>query len=287
MNRFFLPLFIAIALSLFTFYRTDGFYLSRIQGPLSQGTAPLPDLECRDYLHQPFYYLAKGRQCFVFTSADDQIVIKFLNYSRFSFPGWLADFPLPHYWKMWLVSLEDKRHLRFESTMKSFQLAMEQLREETGLIYLHIQRGGNLPVIEIVDRAHRKHRMDLNNMAFIVQKKAVPIYEELDNLYKTGGAESLNEGIGIFVSFLQKRCALYLADDDRDVKINFGFDRGRLVLLDPGRLFYDPTLSNRARIERELRIASKRLRQWLEQNYPQSVVFLDQRIEEAILSLSA
>ena len=129
MNRFFLPLFIAIALSLFTFYRTDGFYLSRIQGPLSQGTAPLPDLECRDYLHQPFYYLAKGRQCFVFTSADDQIVIKFLNYSRFSFPGWLADFPLPHYWKMWLVSLnEDKRHLRFESTMKSFQLAMEQLR---------------------------------------------------------------------------------------------------------------------------------------------------------------
>jgi len=286
MKRVFLGLFIAIGLTLFTLYRTDGFFLSKIQGPLVQGTALAPDFECQDYLHQPFYYFAKGRQCYVFISADGQTVIKFLNYSRFSLPRWLCKTPLPHYWKMWLVGLEDKRRLRFEATMNSFQLAMEQLRDETGLIYLHIQQGGNLPAIEIVDQAHRAHHVDLNNTTFLLQKKATPIYEALDNLYRTGGERSLNQGIHFFISFLQKRCSLLLADDDRDVEINFGFDRGHLILLDPGRLFYDPSLENPDRVEREIRIASKRLHQWLSQNYPESALFLENEVEQAIKNLT-
>ena len=144
-----------------------------------------------------------------------------------------------------------------------------------------------MPAIEIVDRTNRSHRVDLNNTAFFLQKKVIPIYEALDSLYLTGGDESLNEGIRVFVSFLQRRCALHLADDDRDVEINFGFDQDQLILLDPGRLFYDPSLKKPERVEREMRIASKRLRRWLSQNYPQSAAFLDQQIEKAINEFSS
>lgn len=282
MKRFFLPLFIAISLTLFTSYRMDGFSLSRIRGSLAQGTALSPDSKSLIFLHQPYYYLAKGRQCFVFESADGQIVIKFLNYSRFSLPRWLNMIPLPHFWEMWLLNLEEKRRLRFAATIESFQIAMQNLREETGLIYLHLQEGGELPTLEIRDRAKRLHQIDLNHTAFILQKKATPIYEELDHRYRTGGEAALNEGIKAFVAFLKKRCSLHLADDDRDVKINFGFYQGDIVLLDPGRLFHDPTLVNRERFEREIRIGSKRLRQWLNQNHPESVAFLDQQIEELL-----
>jgi hypothetical protein len=282
MKRFFLLVFIAGALTLFVFYRVDGFSLSKISGPLVPGMLVAPDSDCIDSLSQPFYYLAKGRQCFVFLSADGQTVIKFLNYRRFSLPKWLVMFPLPHYWEMWLVGLADKRRLRFESTIESFQVAIKHLRNETGIIYLHMNPGGDLPFLKAIDRGHRVHWIDLNHTAFVLQKKAIPIYEELKNRYRTSGTEALNEGLGAFVSFLQKRCALHLADDDRDVGINFGFDHGQLMLLDPGRLSHDHTLQKKDRVEREIRVASKRLRQWLNQNYPESVAFLDQQIQAAI-----
>lgn len=281
MKRFFLLLFIATALTLLALYRIDGFYLSKIQGPLAQGTAIIPNSECLGILHQPFHYLARGRQCFVFISADGQTVIKFLNYSRFSLPKWINLFPWLHYWEMWLVVMEDKRRLRFEATINSFQMAMNELQEETGIVYLHLQQGGHLPILDVVDRAHRTHHVDLNRTAFILQKKATPIYEELDERFRMGGEAALNEALQSFVSFLQKRCALHLADDDRDVGINFGFHHGNAMLLDPGRLFLDPTLANKLRVEREIRIASKRLRKWLIQNHPESVSFLDQQIRAA------
>jgi len=287
MKRFFGPFIIAIALVSFFCYRSDGFFLSRIRGPLVEGTSVSPDDNSSKILQQPFYYLAKGRQCFVFESADGQTVVKFLNYSRFSLPRWLKAFPLPHYWKMWLLGLDEKRRLRFESTIDSFEIAMQQLQHETGLIYLHLQRGDGLPILQVTDRANRNHRIDLNQTIFVLQKKATPIYDELENRYRTGGQASLEDGVGQFLSFLQKRCALHLADDDRDVQINFGFYNGEILLLDPGRLFHDPTLSRRDRFEREITVASKRLRQWLLQKHPESVAFIDQEISQAIRSFRA
>jgi hypothetical protein len=279
MKRFFIPLFIAAALILFTLYRINGFDLCKISGSLAQGAAVSPEPEYRDSLHQPFYYLAKGRQCFVFVSADGQTVIKFLNYNRFSLPKWLDALPC---WQKRIAKLKVKRSLRFDATIESFRIAMEYLPEETGILYLHLQEGGHLPKLQIVDRAHRIHHVDLNRTAFVLQKKAIPIFDELESRYQMGGAEALNEGIQSFVSFIKKRSALLVADDDRDVGINFGFHNGHLMLLDPGRLFYDPTLKNPERVEREIKIASKRLRQWLNEHHPDSIAFFDQQISMMI-----
>lgn len=279
MKRVLLVTIIAILLVLFTLYRIDGFFLYKIQGPLISGKVEKPSLDLILSLSQPYHYLAKGRQCFVFESNDGQTVIKFLNYRRFSLPVFLRDIPLPHYWKMWILGLDEKRRLRFESTMESFQLVEKHFLDETAIMYIHLKEGGNLPILQITDRGHRTHQIDLNHTAFIVQKKAHPIFAELQNRWQSGQQVAFQEGLQEFVDLIHKRCSYQLADDDRDVGINFGFCEGRLILLDPGRLYHDPDLKEPQRLEEEMQIASKRLRIWLSQNHPEFVAFLDQQIQ--------
>jgi hypothetical protein len=283
-KKFYLTVLIVAVLSSFVYCRIDGFWSSSIQGPLSTGDAPECPLEVFEQLRQPYHYLAKGRQCFVFESDDKKTVIKFLNYRRFSLPPWITRLPLPVSWRKWLVEKNDARQSRFTKTIDSFFLAFRYLRFETGITYLHLQRGGSLPVVTLIDRGHRTHQIDLNKTAFIVQRRATPIFEELRSRHQLGGDPFVNEAIDAFVSFLQRRCALTLADDDRDVEINFGFVHGQLVLLDPGRLFIDPTLIQKERVAREMFIASRRLRKWLTLNAPSSAAFLDERLREAIES---
>ena len=280
MKRLILSILTVLALSLFVLYRTDGFSLSKIHGQLVDGLVEEPTSSTLDLLQQPFTYLAKGRQCFVFVSQDGRHVIKFLNYNRFSLPSWLFSLPLSHDLQLWLAVTKDRRRIRFDATVDSFQLASSRLKEETGIEYLHFQRGANLPYLTIVDRAHRTHVVDLNRVVFIVQKRATPIFEELEARYRVQGQKGLEEGIAQFFSFIQKRCALQIADDDRDVGLNFGFIDGKPILIDPGRIYLDPSLQSQERIQKEQKIAIKRLRKWLKIHHPESVASLD-----AILSL--
>ena len=280
MKRFFLSLSIAIFLSLFVVYRSDGFSLSKIQGKLVSGQANIPDQEILQSLDQPYTYLGKGRQCFVFISEDGKHVIKFINYRRFSLPSWLFAVPLTHDLQLWLAAIEDRRRLRFDETINSFHLAIDQLREETGLEYIHFQQGDGLSFLSLTDRAHRTFQIDLNNIAFVLQKQATPIFDEFETRWHLQGTKGLEEGIAQFCSFVQKRCALQIADDDRDVGINFGFIQGQPILIDPGRIYVDPSLQSKTRIDQETRIATKRLRKWLKIKHPETVAYLDQIVNQ-------
>jgi hypothetical protein len=183
---------------------------------LDGSPAPI-DEECRSILNQSFHYLGKGRQCFVFVSDDGRSVIKLLNYRRFSLPSILPR------WIEKIRMLDEKRQRRFNQTMNSLQLANTYLRQETGMLYLHLEKGGFLPLLKLEDRAHRKHLVNLNEVAFVLQKKVTPIFEELTNRYQKGGIESLKEGVAEFFALIDRRCSLMIADDDRDVEINYGF----------------------------------------------------------------
>jgi hypothetical protein len=268
-KRFLLVLFVALSLTIFTLYRLDGFSVAKIEGPLAKGEAE--SLEEIHLVQQPYYYLAKGRQCFAFVSADGKTVIKFLNYDRFTLPPVLKDLPQ-------LKAYRKKRESRFQATLDSFQLAWEFLQKETGLFYAHLQGGGKLPHLTLIDRGKRLHSIDLNQVVFILQKRAVPIYEELE---KSG----VEPGIDAFLLFLQKRIDKGIADDDRDVGINFGFSKGEPMLIDPGRLYLLEGLHTEEGRSREMKGATRCLRKWLLQKHPEAVSFLDRRVDEIRLGV--
>lgn len=255
-----------------TFSQLLGFSLKKIKGPLLEGEAPHSSSEIHKLLQQPYFYLSKGHQCFVFVSEDGKTVIKFFNYNRFRFPSWAVLTPD-------LKAYAKKRKDRFQLTFDSLQIARAFLREETGLIELHLQKSTKLPILTLFDELDRCHLIDLNNFAFILQKRAVPLKQEIEQRVP-------EEVIDAYCLFLRKRCEKMIADDDRDVMCNFGFHQNELLNLDPGRLFFSEKLRTTGGIEREVRVATKRLRQHLKKSHPEALPYLQLRQQELIDFLS-
>jgi hypothetical protein len=91
MRRLFLSFLIAISLSWTAVVRTDGFSPAIIGEPLLSRDDPCVNTEVKAIFFQPFRYLGKGRQCFVFESQDGQTVLKFFNQNYLKMP-WYSFF---------------------------------------------------------------------------------------------------------------------------------------------------------------------------------------------------
>src|SRR5579872_1148087 len=124
-----LRIFVALALSWTAIERTDGFSLSLIEGPL-----PLKEMDRIDWdpvsieqaLSQPFHYLGKGRQSFVFASEDGKWVLKFFNQKYFQDP-WYVKFEWPFFSKQREHELS-KRARRREFYLNSYRIAARELK---------------------------------------------------------------------------------------------------------------------------------------------------------------
>ncbi len=142
MKKGFFILSIALGLSAIAHLRTDGFALHRIQAPLPNASlAPLPP-SAEQALSQPFHYLGKGRQCFVFESADGQYVLKFFNQSYLQMP-----------WYSFLIKEKEqtKRARRRHFYEHSYEIAFRKLGEE--IVYLHLGPSDRpLPLLSLTDR---------------------------------------------------------------------------------------------------------------------------------------
>ena len=215
------------------------------------------DMEGRSALAQPFSYLGKGRQAFAFASEDGKWVIKFFNQTYIQTPFYAALFPKER----------AKRELRERFAKESYPIAASELAEETGIVYLHLGRCQTpLPSIEI---NHKK--IDLNRYSFVLQKKVEPFYSS--NM-------SSKEKIEQFLSLVAKRIEKKIADADHDVEHNFGVKEGKVIHLDPGRLYFEPNLFEQKRLTQEWWSATHRFRKWIEKEHPDELALFDQTMEE-------
>lgn len=275
MRKALAALFLAICLSALAYLRTDGFSEAKIYGEFAQGTTSAASVEVLGKLNQRYRYLARGRQCFVFESEDGNEVLKFLNYNRFYFPSWILHLPLPFSWHNSLQSWALSRKSRFQQTIQSLDLADRELSQETGIEYLHLRRGGSLPLVQLMGPGGKERRIDLNEVAFVLQRRAdTPIFEKLDSIAKEQGFDALCQALAKVLSFLQKRCSLGIADDDRDIEINFGFAGDTPLLIDPGRLYLSEDLKSQEGALAEMEAATKKLKKWLSAHYPASAEWL-------------
>src|SRR5215813_2272463 len=86
----------AVLAKQFCYKKTDGFAHYKILSSLPFNeeweVPPLSENEAKEVsaiLDQPFYYLAKGAQSYVFASKDGQSVIKFFRIYHLTPPRWL------------------------------------------------------------------------------------------------------------------------------------------------------------------------------------------------------
>ena len=266
MKRWALALFVALSLSWVACVRTDGFHPTLIEGPLFTEAAPLPSSDVEAILSQPFHYLSKGRQSFVFESADGKYVLKFFNQKYLQNP-----------WYTFLVEKKEKakRALRRHYYENSYKIAFQELGDE--ILYLHLGPSGPLPKVNITDKANREFTLDLAQLPFVLQKRGIPFYSALDDIYAKEGIEGLKREIDSFLFAISLRISKGIADGDHDVEHNWGYVDGHIFHLDPGRLYYDEHLIENSRLKQEWYRATHNFAKWLRIYYPEAANYLAKR----------
>lgn len=283
---FLVSFFVSVFLSWLAITQKDGFSLSLIQNPLVAEN--FSDQE-EDFslltkiFSQPFVYLGKGRQTFVFESADGNVVLKFFNQRYFQYPWhmkWAE--PIP-FLQSWVEKEKAKRNLRKEFYLNSYRIALSQLQEDSGILFAHFgTKKNHLPNIRLKDKGGMVHSIDLNGIPFVLQKKGIPFYQALDDAYASEGLPGLQRILDGFIDSLAGRIAKKIADGDQDVEHNWGVVDNRVFHLDPGRLYINEDLQALEISKTEWERSTRCLNKWLKKRYPAASTYLEKKVQANI-----
>jgi hypothetical protein len=268
MRKFLIVLLgLGIGYSLFTvalWRSTDGFCLAHIQSDLTPSSQwevkDQDDRELRQLISQHFYYLGKGSQCYVFESEDRDVVLKFFRYPRYRLN------PKTHFIHSpaFLVEIQNQKKEKKEEKLKtlftSCLLAQQKLKEETGLVYLHLNKTTHLKQKVILhDKLNRTLSIDIDNYEFIVQKRGVQIYPYLSSLLADGKRSEAKQALESLATLLKRRIQKGIADSDAVIHKNSGFRGEKAFFLDVGGF---KTIST-GDADENLEKTTHQLRSWL------------------------
>ena len=253
-------------------------------------------------LDQPYYFLGAGSECFAFLSEDGQTVIKFfkLNFDRpfYIHRGLLIEDhtesagtlstvyaalphlpqPLHHMAKRFL----GMREFRIGRTMLSLKLAYDNLKEETGLVYLHLNPSYHLKKkLTIYDPNMIGHQVDLDTTRFLLQQRAYPIAKHLLKLRAQGAHTHAQDGIDSFMDMMLSRCKKGFADRDI-VNRNFGFINNQSIETDSGSFIPYPLMQHSRLYKQELFFGTLELKGWLIKNYPEILPHFHAKLNEEL-----
>ncbi|MFZ0565071.1 MAG: hypothetical protein WAM28_02650 [Chlamydiales bacterium] len=286
-------LFILIALiawgGIYTYNRaTDGFSLYQISSSLpieahiaSEPLTPEKKQTLKKILDQPFTYLGKGCQFYVFGSEDGEYVIKLLKQKHLRPFSWLNKIPMPK--KIRTLSNEkiQRRKSRVKNLFSSCQLAFNEMAEETGLIFIHLNRFPALEqTVTLIDKLERHHTIEIDDHEFVLQKRAITVKDVFLKLQKE---EEVRDKIAQLVGLVQARCQKGICDRDRSFVQNVAFciDGSQAVFVDIGQFYKDDSILQKEKQKEDVKRRLGNLRHWAARHFPDFVCYVDEQIEES------
>lgn len=283
-TKIFLSFLVVGLLSFLALYRTDWFTLSKTSSLWEnrpewnpQKTFVMND-EYRSILSQPFYYLGKGRQSFVFESKDKKYVLKLFNHYRYHYPRLLEEFPLPAFLRQIRKEKIFKKRAKLAYYFGSYRLAFDKLKEESALVIVHLNQTNKVfPVVTIHNRCLHPFLVSLDEVAFVLQRKATAIYPKMQNLLEKGEGV---KGIDAFLDTVFARVEKNISDGDIAIGINYGFLDDRVVCFDVGRLYENKNLQNKECFLQEVLRSTRQMGQWLSAHYPQEKKYFHREIKK-------
>ena len=264
--KFFLFIPLIIGVERLCHRATDGFAMVNVYAPpgnnslWKRSSSPAPHL-----LSQTYRYLDSGSQSYVFLSEDGQTVLKLFKFQHMRTPPWLECFPQTSY-------LQKKRTQKREVLTKTFDsisLAYDHLREETGLLFIHLCKTTHLKThLKLVDKIGKTHHLDLDKVEFILQKRGTLAYEKIDQWMQGAQTQKAQVGIRNLLSLALLRCQKGFFDKDPDFSTNFGFIKEQPFQIDFGRLSIDPREKEPEVYRPEMLRITREFQSWIEKNHP-------------------
>jgi hypothetical protein len=275
---------------LFFCCRSSGFSVDKIASKLRYNqvweiepiTESQRELLVQKIFPQTFYYLAAGNQCYAFVSEDGEYILKFFKMQHLFPKGWLQDFPFS------LLKHFGFKHapgetLFLERIFANYKDAYETLREETGLIYIHLNKTSEFKAkIFLIDSKGRRSVVDLDSVEFIAQKRAVKIFDHFQALLGQNKREDLRASMRSFLQLIALRCEKGFVDQSLSVRNNFGFVGNTAVQFDCATLTRDASMKYPSNFRKEILEAARRLDVWAKENSPEITLFVQEEAQRLI-----
>lgn len=263
-----------LLLSPLFFQRTQGFSEKKIRAhhPYDARFECRFTVDVNPLFDQEYHYLGSGKECYAFESADGAYVIKFFKQKHMSLKPWQK--ALPFFFR---EKIERRNNLR-EKCFTSYMLALQDLAEETGTLYLHLNKTNHLnKKLKLYDNKKRAFTLNLDEVDFLVQKKATPILKAIEEYMSKKDIKKAKESIKSIVSLIQSRRGKEILDLDLNCERNLGLLNGKAISIDIGE--FRKGRSKRS-LKSEVTEATQDLKAWLESHYPELKEYLDKTIDD-------
>ena len=287
--------------SIFSLYRfchnqTDGFTPRKIRIAFKDQTIPhtssspseLEKEKITNILTQPLHYIGRGGQCYAFATSDQNYVVKLLKYNN-NYPRiWFRLFQFPLKLENYRQQKLSKKLKKLKTEYESYQVALENLQQETGILYVHLDADTLTNIqIKIFDKTKVLHTLSADNLQFYIQKKGTPLYPEFKKMIEEGNLEKAKESLDEMASYLTKRCKKNIIDKDDGIWRNFAFYQNHPFQIDIGQFSYDPSMTSEKDYKKNLIDFTKDFRCWLktlspslEESFIQSINFYCRQIND-------
>jgi len=212
-------------------------------------TPPLP---------QTFTYIGEGAQVYAFASENGELVLKLFKAEHNKTPK--LSRILSHLKRSkadWQTS-HNKWKWKFEETTRRYNLALRDLKEETGLVFLHFEKTEEPLLVTLIGKY--THQVDLAPLPFIVQKKAELAPAYFARLKEEGNLEKLTEAKKALKQFFVVRAQKGYSDPRQSLSVNYGFLGDRPIQIDVGKI--EPFQGDLAE---EMRPIHAKIDEWVKQ----------------------
>jgi hypothetical protein len=257
---------------------TKGFRPHKIIGTLPLGIEINSDKEDKkkaiSILQGRFKYLGKGSQAYVFESEKEGYVVKFISLSKYKEPFRRQLLPFfNHYRQDRLLN----REKNFKAALRSYKLAYESLKDETGTIYVHLS-GSEVfqKKVEIVDNLGQSYQIDINKSFFIIQKKARPLKPYILQLVKEGQFLEIEKTISAYLDLASSVLHKGIINGDSSIKNSGLSEDGFLMEFDIGRFQRVNNLEEKYPFY--LQKYTRLYRKFLQKHIPTAIHYFDNKV---------
>lgn len=211
-------------------------------------------------LDQPFSYLDRGRQSYVFESQDGRYVLKFFDLRRYK-PGWSTLFSR---------SSQSRMERKRARLLKGYQFAFEQDRENAVIIFQQLAYNPDMDQqVDVIDRYGFRHSIDLSLVPFIIQKKGKPTRQVISEYLDKGDVENVKKLLRLLLNMYHEEYGRGVYDRDHNFMYNTGFIEEQPIRLDVGRLRAEESYKDPEVAKKDLeKIVDDRAGGWLQRHYP-------------------
>ncbi len=218
-------------------------------------------------LEQPFSYIGKGGQSYVFASADGQYVIKFFKFKHLR-PNWLVEaLPEIGFLKEYKESNIARKKRLIQGVFSGYRVAYEKHRSESGILFLKLNPQAGI-YVTLHDKLGRKHHVNLEKIPFIIQEKARPTRDIIEAALNVGDLALVKQRMRQIVALYHAEYTKGIVDRDHGILHNTGFVGEKPIHLDVGKVSARPEINQPENRRADLEIVYQRYTGWLKNHYP-------------------